>query len=116
MMFFEAKLSPDFKTLSNTTFIFPYNYLDYVKIYIERNGKFLSRVIDTPIKIVPKEDSLELFIPKEAPTIEGLNDLSKFFKKDKANYEQFRGSFAFEWGWLMYLQRYYKNNLVCMER
>lgn len=60
--------------------------------------------------------NLPLSIEKvvELPSVKSLNDLTEFFKEDKANYEKFRGSFTMEWGWLMWLQKRYGKKLVCV--
>jgi hypothetical protein len=49
-----------------------------------------------------------------APSMENLNELSEFFRKDKLNFEKFRGTYAFTWGWLLYLQKELPDDLMCI--
>jgi hypothetical protein len=41
------------------------------------------------------------------------NDLSQFFG-DKSDHTKFKGKYAWEWGWLLYLQKELGNDVVCV--
>ena len=84
--------------------------------YLLRNVKKLGELHGLNVNIIfqlaPPEKEMKTLV--SPPSVETLNDLTEFFQKDKSNYEKFRGSYTIQWGWLMWLQKKYGNDLVCV--
>ena len=48
-----------------------------------------------------------------APSVKNLNDLSSYFG-DRKDYVKFRGTYMYEWGWLLFLEKELGAKIVCI--
>ena len=78
-----------------------------------RIGKDVEPVPPDDDKKEPRDGKLEVDGP---PSVAQLNELTKFFRDDMKLTRSFRGVYAVEWGWLLWLQDNLPKDTLCLYR